>query len=98
MYNDSLDPDNLNKTTSCPEGELDTLWWVAIVSYWCVAVFTVVGNSLVIYAAYGNKNTGPLRYLDEAVKSLAVADLLFGLLGTPLMTINAYLGKIEMLF
>ena len=69
------------------------LFWVSVVAYLCISVLAVAGNGLVIYAAYGNKNTGPLRYLDDTVKSLAVADMLFGFIGTPLIIVNAYWCK-----
>ena len=69
------------------------LFWLSVVTYLCISLVAVSGNSLVIYAAHGNNNTGPLRYLDNAVKSLAIADMMFGLVGTPLLVVNYYWGK-----
>ena len=69
-----------------------TLFWCMVVFYTSIAILSVIGNGLVLYAAYGNKNTGPLRYLDEVVKSLAIADLLYGFMGTPLGVYKYYIG------
>ena len=74
-------------------GELTTLFWCMAVFYLCVAVIPIFGNGLVIYVAYGNRNLGPLRYLDDVIKSLAVNDMLFGLLGCPLMVYASFLGR-----
>ena len=57
--------------------------WATNAVYLCIAVVAVIGNGLVIYAAYGNKNTGRLSSLDDVVKSLALADMIFGLVGIP---------------
>ena len=63
------------------------------VSYFLVAInifvgiLAVLGNGLVLYAAYGNRNNGRLNYLDSVIKSLAVNDLIYGLIGTPFRTI-----------
>ena len=69
------------------------LFWLSVVTYLCIAVIAVSGNGLVLYATYGNKNTGRLKYLDDAVKSLAVADMVFGLVGTPLIIVNYHGSK-----
>ena len=69
------------------------IWGTGIV-YLCIAVMAVIGNGLVLYAAYGKRNTGRLRHLDGVVKSLAVADMLFGLIGVPCkLTADYYVGK-----
>jgi hypothetical protein len=52
----------------------------------CVAIIAVLGNGLVLYAAYGNRNNGRLNYLDGVIKSLAVNDLIYGLFGVPCRT------------
>ena len=69
-----------------------TTFVVLTIVYLCIAVLAVIGNSLVLYSAYGNKNRGRLRYLDDVVKSLAVADMLFGLVGVPCRIYGDYLG------
>ena len=94
-------PGDSGGTTSIAENvyeENKGLFWASIVAYLCIAVIAVLGNGLVIYAAYGNNNTGRLRYLDDVVKSLAIADMLFGLIGTPFMIVNYYLSKNEKLY
>jgi hypothetical protein len=52
----------------------------------CVAIIAVLGNGLVLYAAYGNRNNGRLNYLDGVIKSLAVNDLIYGFFGIPWRT------------
>ena len=51
-----------------------------------VAMVAIMGNGLVLYAAYGKRNSmkfSRLRDLDIVIKSLAVTDLLIGLVGIP---------------
>ena len=59
--------------------------------YVVIALVAAVGNGLVLYASYGNKNTGRLQYLDSIIKSLALTDMLYGLVGVPCRILNAYL-------
>ena len=50
------------------------------------AIVAIVGNGLVLYAAYGKKSllrVKALRSLDIVIKSLAVTDLIVGLVGIP---------------
>ena len=64
--------------------------------YTLIAIVVVAGNSLVLYAIhYGNMNTGRLRRLVNVIKSLAINDLLVGLVGMPfrIMTYH-YHGKV----
>ena len=78
-----------------PETEYDrnkALFWALMLFYMCLAVIAVIGNGLVLYASYGTRNTGRLRYLDDAIRSLAVADMLFGMVGTPLLILWYYMG------
>ena len=55
------------------------LFWIDTMFVIFFGIFATAGNGLVLYASHGRKNQGPLRYLDNTVKSLAVADMLFGL-------------------
>ena len=51
-----------------------------------VAMVAIMGNGLVLYAAYGKRNSmkfSRLQDLDIVIKSLAVTDLLIGLVGIP---------------
>ena len=67
--------------------------WCGIVFSLPIALLAILGNSLVIYASYGHRNCGPLRYLDSVVKSLATTDLGTGVLGYPLVITNYYMGE-----
>ena len=69
------------------------IFW-GFVAIWSVLAFVgIIGNGLVIYASYRHRNRGPLRYFDGVVKSLAFADLLYGLLGMPITAIRSYMSK-----
>ena len=69
------------------------LAWGTAAVYLCIAVLAVIGNGIVLYAARGYRNTGRLRYIDGVIKSLAVADMLFGLFGVPCKIIYDYFGE-----
>ena len=69
------------------------LFWTETALFVFIGLITTVGNGLVLYAAFGNKNPGPLRYLDSAIKSLALTDMLFGFIGTPLIIYGYYTGN-----
>ena len=90
-----------NHTTSTNDNVTDTeLGWIGQSTHWfclwgmlyvIIALIAVVGNGMVLYASYGNKNTGRLQYLDSLIKSLAVTDMLYGLIGIPCRILNTYL-------
>ena len=90
---------NINTTFNGCVKEMDyekheTSFYALTVMYLCIALVAVVGNGLVLYVSYGKRNNGPLRILDGGIKSLAVADMLYGLVGMPCRVIsNFYLGK-----
>ena len=73
--------------------------------FWCfasacimIAITAIIGNGMVIYVSHQTRNnTGRLRHLDGVVKSLAVTDFLFGLVGTPIVIITYYMGKLRTL-
>ena len=69
------------------------MFWGLVTLYICLAVVTVIGNSLVIYAAHVHRNNDISKSLALAIKSLAVADMLYGLLGAPFQIYGYYLGK-----
>ena len=59
---------------------------LAIVLTVLIGMVAIIGNGLVLYAAYRKKNSmkfSVLRDLDIVIKSLAVTDLLIGLVGLP---------------
>ena len=64
------------------EREKIVFWGVSII-YLFIALIAVVGNVLVLYVSLSNRNHGPLKHLDSVIQSLAVADMLFGLIGMP---------------
>ena len=64
--------------------------------FWCfafvclnIAMVTIIGNGIVVIVSHRSRNT---QHLDGVVKSLAVTDFMFGVLGTPLIALNYYLG------
>ena len=70
------------------------IFWGLTALYLCVALLAAVGNGLVLFAAYGNRNCGPLRILDSVIKSLAMTDMLYGLIGMPCRLIGmCYEGR-----
>ena len=66
------------------------LFWVFATIYLFIGLLAVVGNVLVLYASISTRNIGRLRYFDGLIKSLAVADMLFGLIGIPGKIITSY--------
>ena len=85
------------KTTYCSAGACYennvAMFWVFVGFSVITSSIAILGNSLVIYAGRQTSNRGRLRYLDGAVKSLAMTDLLYGLIGTPFNYVNHYLGR-----
>ena len=66
------------------------IFWVCSVIYSCIALVAVTGNGLVLYAAHGDKHLGRLQNFDVVIKSLALTDMLFGLVGMPCRIIGSY--------
>ena len=87
-YMEGLDSDH---NTSYDERK--TLFWVGISSNIIIAAVAAIGNGLVLYASYGNQNTGRFRYLDDVIKSLAVSDMLCALIGSPFQFYIYYMGE-----
>jgi hypothetical protein len=70
------------------------LFWLGAALYLILALLAIVGNALVLYTTLEDINMGPLRYLDDVIKSLALADMLYGLIGVPCkLTADYYVGK-----
>ena len=75
---------SVSNTTTHSLYEQNTIqFWAFYTIYMLIGITALVGNALVILVTYGNYNSGNLRYLDSTIKSLALADMLFGLLGVP---------------
>ena len=72
-----------NSPTSSNETNIGTFLAFTTI-YVCIGLGAIVGNGLVLHAAWSTKNLGILRYFDSSIKSLAVADMLFGLIAVPL--------------
>ena len=70
------------------------LFWLGVVIYLGIAILSIIGNGLVLKTAMENFNMGRLRHLDAVIKSLAVADMLYGLIGAPCkIAVDYYVGK-----
>ena len=70
------------------------LFWVGISLYLVLAFVATIGNGLVLYTSFRNFNWGPLRHLDNVIESLAMADMLYGLIGIPCqIAYDYYTGK-----
>ena len=88
-----------NETNNKYETEYEkhfTLFWSMVVFYLFLAVIAIDGNALVIYASHGKRNHSRLRHLDGTIKSLAVADLLYGMLGAPFLILAYYMGQLHL--
>ena len=69
-------------------------FWVHATLYILIGLIAALGNGFVLFVTYGYRNSGRLRYLDNAIKSLALTDMLFGLIGMPCRTVVDYnIGK-----
>ena len=66
------------------------VFWMGVVLYLGLGLLAIVGNGLVLYTSLGDMNMGPLRHLDNVIKSLAVADMLYGLIGVPCKVVADY--------
>ena len=87
----------VHELTYCNQG---ACYGKQAVTFWGFVLFSILtsftailGNSLVIYAGSRTVNKGRLKYLDGMVKSLAMTDLLYGLVATPFNFVNYYLCK-----
>ena len=70
------------------------IFWILICITAILALIAVAGNSLVIFAVIKKRNvSAKFRYLNHAVLSLAIADFVLSLFGTPFSVIYWYWGK-----
>ena len=63
--------------------EIKIEFWVSAVIFLCIGLVAIFGNGMVLYITHFHRNNGPLENLDLIIKSLAVADMLLGLIGIP---------------
>ena len=64
-------------------------WGIATIMI-LIGFIAAVSNGLVLYITAYHKNQGPLKSFDSIIKSLAVADMLFGIIGIPSRLLSAY--------
>ena len=72
---------------------LRVLFWITVVVSIITFVITIIGNGMVIFVGCRKQKTKSLKNLNNAVRSLAIADLLFGIVGMPVITLYSYWGK-----
>jgi hypothetical protein len=86
--NSSVEENNIEPGS---DGSVRTqVFWAYVGFYISIAIIAVIGNTCVLVATYGSRNLGPLRHLDTSIKSLAVTDMLFGLVGVPCRLVVDY--------
>ena len=91
-YNEEINSTNLNETTLTGYEKNKFLFWCFASVCLCVAFVTITGNGIVIAVSGKKRNMARLKHFDGIVKSLAVTDFLFGIIGVPLIVVNYYLG------
>jgi hypothetical protein len=67
-------------------------FWAYVTAYMLINSIAAIANAFLLFVTYGERNSGRLSYLDNAIKSLAVTDMLFGLIGAPLRVRAEYFG------
>ena len=75
--------------------ENEELFYAMVVLYTFLGVLATVGNGLVIYAACRGRDGSRLKYLGPLIKSLAVSDMLFGMIGTPMLIVFYFICKLS---
>ena len=73
-------------------------FWGYVTSYLLISSISVMANGFLLFVTYGERNSGVLRYLCNAIKSLAIADMLFGLIGAPIWVFNDYRGYSKLFY
>lgn len=68
-----------------------SLFWVTVAISGLLSLVGAIGNLMVIFASGRKKKTGALKYLNSAVRSLAITDFLIGAVGMPLVIVSTYL-------
>ena len=91
------DLDNITDQNTCNNTDAlhsikEPLFWASVGVSVLLAILAIIGNGIVIYVAGRKTNTGTMRYLNDAVRSLAISDFLIGLVGIPLMITYYYWG------
>jgi hypothetical protein len=90
--------ENITKAHLSSYDENEILFWGFAFVCLSISIITIIGNGIVFFVSHQTRNTTRLRHLDGVVKSLAVTDFLFGLLGAPMIAVNYYLRKLFVYF
>ena len=62
----------------------EVLFWTTAAVSILISIFGVIANTLVIYFAHKEPPVGALHHLNNVVQNLAVSNILYGALATPL--------------
>ena len=71
----------------------EVLFWITTSISALIVILGTVANALVLYYAKQEPSIGPLRHLNKVVTHLAVSDLLYGVLASPLILAYWYMGN-----
>ena len=72
---------------------LRPLFWVTVAISAILSMINIIGNGMVIFVSCRKKKTAALKNLNNAVRSLAIADLLFGIVVMPVIILDSYWGE-----
>ena len=86
------------KQSSTYHGNIIVFWGIATIML-CIGFLAALANGMVLYITTFNRNQGPVKGLDMVIKSLAMADMLFGIVGIPCRIFSSWFkGKIGIHF
>ena len=51
-------------------------FWAYVTAYMLLSLISAIANAFLLFVTYRERNSDRLRYLDNAIKSLAVTDML----------------------
>ena len=95
MDNNQMDSiGNSSKSSIEDDTMLQIINYIYFLGLPMIGLIAVLGNALVLYAAYGSRNFGRLHIFDVVIKSLAWTDLLLGLIGIPSQILGVYIQSI----
>ena len=70
----------------------EVLFWASVGVLVILSMVAIIGNGTVIVIGCRKRKTGGLKNLNNAVRSLAVTDLLIGVVGMPALILFSYWG------
>ena len=68
-------------------------FWFSAVICAITAVVSIFGNGMVIYVASSKDDLSRFKYMNWAVKNLAISDLMYGIIAVPLTIVHMWWGK-----